>query len=144
MAERDNDLNDPASSTARSQDGSGLWPRLCLVASLIALLFSCSDDQRFAPLGSSPVERSVHVDPCATPAEGCECNEENATAPCGEKVGKNADYVTCRLGVRVCRDGAWSDCKGSDLGSSSPQRLVMMARLERYFFSACPRSPNSQ
>ena len=51
-------------------------------------------------------------DPCATPNEGCACDDEGAQAECGQLRERYDDYVTCQMGTRTCTDGTWSACAG--------------------------------
>jgi len=84
---------------------------LFLVATCAVLLVACGDDERPA-LGVGPGSwMPGHApDPCATPHEGCACDEPEAVAPCGRTVSRTAATVTCELGERTCEDGLWSAC----------------------------------
>jgi hypothetical protein len=68
------------------------------------------------------------TDTCATPAEGCPCNDLGATETCKATVAKVGQYVICG-GFRTCEreTGLWGACVPSvnltgtaDAGASAP------------------------
>jgi hypothetical protein len=49
---------------------------------------------------------------CASPAEGCACDHESATAECqGPKI-RTGNYTSCQPGERLCSNGTWGACMG--------------------------------
>ena len=56
-----------------------------------------------------------NVDPCATPNLGCACDTPDEVVDCGEVDRRSGDYVTCSMGRRTCRDGAWGQCVGDSV-----------------------------
>jgi hypothetical protein len=80
----------------------------------LALVVACSDDAVKAPpvSGGGLAGGPGIPDPCATPNEGCGCEEEGAVVDCGRVREQHGDYVTCSMGTRTCTDGAWGACVG--------------------------------
>lgn len=56
---------------------------------------------------------------CATPREGCPCNEPGKTIECGHVERRSEDYVTCSMGYRTCGAGKWGTCEGSTITTKS-------------------------
>jgi hypothetical protein len=72
-------------------------------------------------------------DPCATPSEGCSCEQEGIEVDCGQLTERFDDYVTCQMGTRTCENGQWGACAGDRVtvksttpdGDLQPQALGM-------------------
>jgi hypothetical protein len=47
---------------------------------------------------------------CATPDEGCACNDEGATDVCAEKLYQEGEYIQCIHGTRTCSGKVWGAC----------------------------------
>src|SRR5262245_45088075 len=97
------------------------------VAVSLALVVACSDDPVKAPaVSGGPLAGGPGIpDPCATPNQGCGCEEEGAVVDCGRVREQHDDYVTCSMGTRTCTDGAWGACVGDRItvkstGNGSP------------------------
>jgi hypothetical protein len=74
----------------------------------LALVVACSDDAVKAPpvSGGGLAGGPGIPDPCATPNEGCGCEEEGAVVDCGRVREQHGDYVTCSMDTRTYTDGA--------------------------------------
>ncbi|HEX7669545.1 MAG TPA: PA14 domain-containing protein, partial [Polyangiaceae bacterium] len=46
------------------------------------------------------------------PQEGCACEQDRQVIDCGQVERRSAGYVSCSLGKRTCKDGAWGACIG--------------------------------
>ena len=64
---------------------------------------------------------TVPQNACATPFEGCPCDTDLQTTPCGVVKDKTNDYAVCQYGARTCRAGVWGAC--STNGETSTQAL---------------------
>jgi len=82
------------------------------VLALAVLAIGCGDDHA-APARSEGGDTTgvVAADACATPREGCACDEEAKVVDCGVVQEKTNSYVLCQHGSRACVDGAWSSCE---------------------------------
>ncbi|HEY3495870.1 MAG TPA: hypothetical protein VGK73_14330, partial [Polyangiaceae bacterium] len=102
--------------------------------------WGCADDTRSVRgLGGSSLRPGELPEPCAIPAQGCPCDEEGATAECGETMGSDGDQVTCSIGRRTCEDGSWSSCSGSRLEQKSARaRAVGLRTLGQGERGPCP------
>jgi Mg-chelatase subunit ChlD len=47
---------------------------------------------------------------CATPSEGCACDNEGELAECGHVSSISGDIVSCVVGHRICTGGQWGAC----------------------------------
>ncbi|MES1187713.1 MAG: hypothetical protein ABUL60_28100, partial [Myxococcales bacterium] len=79
---------------------------------LAVLAIGCGDDHA-APAASEGGDTTgvVAADACATPREGCACDEEAKVVDCGVVQEKTNTYVLCQHGSRACVDGTWSSCE---------------------------------
>jgi hypothetical protein len=98
----------------RSQPTRLVYGVLFGVAIPLAVVMACSDEPVKAPIvsGGGLAGGPGAPDPCATPSEGCACENEGAEVDCGRIREQFDDYVTCQMGTRTCTDGAWSACNG--------------------------------
>ena len=91
----------------------------CAIATLAVV--ACGDHERRVP--------SVHVfggaggpgsiDTCASPNEGCPCEDEGTELDCGKLREQFDDYVTCQMGTRTCENGQWGACRGDRVWPAS-------------------------
>jgi regulation of enolase protein 1 (concanavalin A-like superfamily) len=56
---------------------------------------------------------------CVTPASGCPCSTEGATADCGQVTRVSGNYVTCSEGQTTCTNGSWGACIGDRITTKS-------------------------
>ncbi|MDB4944634.1 MAG: hypothetical protein JWP97_4168 [Labilithrix sp.] len=54
-------------------------------------------------------------DRCATPNEGCACDEPGKIVDCGTVEMKSGDYVSCSMGHRTCVGTQWGACQGTSI-----------------------------
>jgi hypothetical protein len=93
-----------------------LWTLSIMLGASLALA-ACSDGMP-PPItdtdGGAPVRiDSGPVDPCASPAPGCACDDAGAQAYCGMIYRVSGTHVDCSRGYYTCQtDGTWSDCVG--------------------------------
>lgn len=55
------------------------------------------------------------VDACATPNEGCPCDEPGKVVDCGHIELRSGDYVSCTMGRRTCMGATWGACIGDQV-----------------------------
>jgi hypothetical protein len=91
-----------------------------LASSAVALLAACADGgDGLAPTGSPPGDTNVVGGgqkpdlTCATPDEGCACNDEGQSAECSETLYQKDSYIYCQHGQRTCAGGVWGACDTS-------------------------------
>ncbi|MBX3206553.1 MAG: hypothetical protein KF764_15885 [Labilithrix sp.] len=49
---------------------------------------------------------------CATPNDGCPCDEPGAVVDCGKTLERYNDFVLCAAGKRTCIGERWGECSG--------------------------------
>src|SRR6185503_2020974 len=93
----------------------------------MGVVASCSEDRVRTPsVGGGSLAGGPGIpDVCATPNEGCACDEEGVEVDCGRVREQYDDYVTCSMGLRKCTDGVWGACLGDRItvkstGTGSP------------------------
>lgn len=86
---------------------------------IIALLLAC-DSERNPSRANLDLEwpadagsTSFAARRCTLPAEGCPCEPEGTTAPCGRIRERVGSYIYCSLGSMTCGGGQWSACTGT-------------------------------
>jgi hypothetical protein len=82
----------------------------------VALLTQCSNgsDPSALPRVTYQPGPGEIPDVCATPNEGCECDEPDAAVDCGVTARRVGDYLWCEEGTRVCGEqGTWGECLGT-------------------------------
>src|SRR5262245_46915956 len=93
-----------------STRGGSIALRLSLALAL--LLGGCADEPGMAPAADGDrTPDFTPSDPCATPNEGCECDEPGEVVDCGVMKKKTETYVMCEEGSRTCVDGVWGACE---------------------------------
>jgi len=88
-------------------------------ATPLAMVMACADEKVRTPRGGSGDNAAGGPgipDPCATPNEGCACDDEGAQAECGQLRERHDDYVTCQMGTRTCADGTGA-CAPAERGA---------------------------
>lgn len=93
---------------------------------------SCSEHERLPNYQSNAgpsAGASGHAVACATPKQGCACDEPGAAAPCGEVRTTVDGYASCAEAVRLCgSDGTWGACEttgSTPLNAKAPSRKSM-------------------
>ena len=79
-----------------------------VLAALSLSAAGCGSSDRAAPVADDDGGTSHSIpttDPCATPAQGCECKEADAVVDCGQIERRSGSYVSCSMGHRTCTDG---------------------------------------
>jgi hypothetical protein len=87
--------------------------RVVALGGLVGLLSQCSSgsDRSALPRISDQPGPGVIPDACATPNEGCQCDEPDEAVACGVAARRVGDYVWCAEGTRVCGgEGTWGEC----------------------------------
>jgi hypothetical protein len=80
-----------------------------LGAGLLLIAASCgTSDPKAAGDGTNNVTPPPAA--CATPNEGCPCDQPPTPIDCGSVHTKSADYVLCSKGKRSCVGGTWGAC----------------------------------
>ena len=88
------------------------------LAAIVSTIGACADDPHTTqpvPVPSTDggvILEGGPVDPCATPATGCPCDEPGEVIACGSIKRQSDDYIACSMGKRTCDDGAWGACIG--------------------------------
>jgi hypothetical protein len=109
---------------------------LAVGAWVIAALPGCGSG-RGSPLAGddqNPIPRSGDAGSstmsCATPQEGCACENNGESIDCGSVERKSGNYVSCSLGKRTCTDNHWGACLGDrisapiDMGSADSKKTA--------------------
>jgi hypothetical protein len=105
-----------ALGSAKRPPLSQLIPVWAAVALSLALL-GCGTSKRPAALAidddaGATSKPAPEGNACDSPAEGCPCTPEAATADCGQVERQSGDYISCSMGARTCTDGKWGACIG--------------------------------
>ncbi len=71
---------------------------------------SASKDDTAAPAASAPLPQAPPAAAeCATPDQGCPCDQPGEVVACHGPVLRDGNYTTCD-GLRACVKGAWGPC----------------------------------
>lgn len=99
--------------TTRASRTTAVVSIVLALASAAAYTAGCSSSDPAVGGGGIGGGGGSGGDPCATPAQGCGCSQEGATADCGHVVQQSGTYVTCSEGTTTCRNGTWGECIGA-------------------------------
>ncbi|MBX3228216.1 MAG: hypothetical protein KIT84_26675 [Labilithrix sp.] len=100
----------------RRTDGRSWTPSLLIAlvitAGAAAITTACSDPGPDAA-GDNFMTGDVTEATCATPYEGCPCDEVGKLVECGKLRVQVGDEIQCTIGERVCLStNVWSECTG--------------------------------
>lgn len=65
---------------------------------------------------------------CATPNQGCACENEGQVVDCGKVYRRATDYVSCSIGKRTCSHGTWGVCIGDRISTMNVSTGASMLR----------------
>jgi regulation of enolase protein 1 (concanavalin A-like superfamily) len=84
-----------------------------------SLTAGCNGSPAPSDLATSTTGRSTSTQPqtCQSPAAGCACPTEGASADCGQVDRRSGTYVTCSMGTTTCTQGVWSACVGDRIAT---------------------------
>ena len=111
-------------------------------ALLLSIPFACGEDPNVNATNGSGTN-TPSSDACATPNDGCACDEPGTVVECGKVKYRSGDYVACQMGTRTCAAGTWGPCAGSDVVAHPS--FVAGAPLKGLALGTgapCPRDPN--
>jgi hypothetical protein len=106
---------------------SGRMARAFFLNFLCLWLFGChsgSSRPDNVDLGNKGSGGASTVDRCASPQEGCPCDNEGESLDCGKVVDTYDDYVVCSPGTRTCTDGLWGECIGTSVEQKETANYV--------------------
>lgn len=90
----------------------------CVAIALACALPGCGSD---APEAAQTSDAGGGLNPnnggggaCGTPQEGCPCPTEGDKIDCGRVELHSGDQTLCSIGSRVCTDGKWGACTGTN------------------------------
>lgn len=83
-----------------------------LTLGLFVLAVSGCDDKTAGGLADGPGHGQLDVpDRCATPQEGCTCDQPGKIVECGSVQRKTGGRLWCSVGHRKCADDLWGECE---------------------------------
>jgi hypothetical protein len=81
---------------------------VALATLIVSIVGACSSED---PNGASPgTTSSGRPNTCATPNDGCPCDEPGTVVDCGKTLQQIGDFVMCAAGKRTCFGDRWGEC----------------------------------
>lgn len=103
---------------------SKLLRPLALISAVTSIVAACSAGD---PAVTGAASSGAPPPPCATPDEGCPCEEPGAVIDCGKTLERVNDFVMCAMGKRTCVDHRWGECSDGPLTTKHVPTLRLSA-----------------
>lgn len=100
-----------------------------LLSSIAGIVVACSAEGPAASAsGGAPTPGAPPS--CATPNEGCPCDDPGAVVDCGKVVEHFNDFVLCAAGKRTCEGDRWGECSGDGALSTKHVPSLRLSALQ--------------